>query len=128
MAAPPNNKYNQKYTEEEVREIFIKAQENAENDPEILCLEDAIFSTGMPYSTYYWYSAKSEDLEQIKNDTKKAIIRRINSGTLLNRMNATAGIWRSKMLGESETQNISVTGGSIDISAWIANQTKEENE
>lgn len=104
MAAPKENRYNRKWSDEELVNQFLKAYEYAKKSKDCLCLYDAIAETEMPYSTYFYWSEKNKDLDLIKRDTLFEIVRRVNKGTLHNDFNATAGIWRMKQCGEKDTQ------------------------
>ena len=129
MPAEKNNKYAQKWDEKTATEKFILALEYAEQNDSCLCLEDAIFHCGIPYSTYYYLAEKHEDLENIKRDTQRAVLRRVNRGSLKGTMNSTAGIWRMKMLGEQEKQEIKLNmEGSIPLEAWVEAKNNGENK
>lgn len=130
MAAEANNKYSQIWTLENAMPRFIDSLEFAEQSEDCLCLQDAIHQTGIPYTTYYQLSRNHKDLHAIKQDTMNEIIRRINKGGLLNKMNPASAIWRMKQLGEKDesTVNQSINPISHNIEVKNAKQAGEINE
>lgn len=115
MAAAKENKYAQKWSEEEATERFLVGLEYAETDKKCLHLADAIKKAGIPYSTYDYLAEKHQVLGLIKQDTKVEVLRRINKGTLEGDFNPAGGIWRMKQLGETDSkdQNINFSQESI---------------
>lgn len=106
MAAEANNKYAAVWTVENAKPYFEDALKYAEENNDCLCLQDAIYESGIPYSTFYYLADKHKDLEKIKKDIQAAVVRRINRGSLTGDMQVTAGIWRMKQLGEVDKQEI----------------------
>lgn len=105
------------WSDESLVIVFEEVLEAAENDDEVLCLEDAIRKTNIPYSTYYQHAKNQPHLERLKDDAMRAIKRKINKGTLKEGMPPAPAIWRMKQCGEKDTsevnQNIkgSIEGG-----------------
>lgn len=112
MPAEPKNKYAQEWTLENAQPRFEDALQFAENDESCLCLQDAIYYSGIPYSTFDYLAVNQEDLGRIKNDIKAAIIRRINRLALdrISAAPASAAIWRMKQLGERDEQHVVQSG------------------
>jgi hypothetical protein len=102
MAAEKGNKYAQIWTEDEAKELFMKGLNYAKSNTQCLHLADAIYETGIPYSTYDYLAEKHKVLGLIKKDTKMEVLRRINRGTLDGSYPPASGIWRMKQLGESD--------------------------
>ena len=126
MGAPKGNKYNQKYSEEEAKEIFLKALEYANSNDDCLCVQDAIFHVDMPCSTFHWLSNNYKELEDIKKNINDAVIRRINRGSLKGNYNVTAGIWRMKQLGEKDRIEQEITQRSQNIIQVVDKETETE--
>lgn len=85
---------------------FKEMLENAKNDPEILCFQDACASIGWRDSKVDYWVKKIPTFETLKRDIQNAIIRRVNKGALKGNFNATSAIWREKQLGETDVQQI----------------------
>ena len=100
------NRDAEKWSLEKAEELFNKAYEYALTNKDCLCVEDAIYQSGIPFSTFYNLSKKSTVLEDIKKDINRAILRRINKKGLNGEFNATMSIWRLKQLGEQDKQVI----------------------
>ena len=100
------NRDAEKWSLEKAEELFNKAYEYALTNKDCLCVEDAIYHSGIPFSTFYNLSKKSTVLEDIKKDINRAILRRINKKGLNGEFNATMSIWRLKQLGEQDKQVI----------------------
>ena len=100
------NRDAEKWSLEKAEELFNKAYECALTNKDCLCVEDAIYHSGIPFSTFYNLSKKSTVLEDIKKDINRAILRRINKKGLNGEFNATMSIWRLKQLGEQDKQVI----------------------
>lgn len=98
------NKAAEKWTEEEARNIFIQMLENTADDIDILSLQDAILSVNLYSSSLNYLIEKFPVFESIKNDIGDVIIARINRGGLKGDFNPTIVVWRSKQLGERDTQ------------------------
>ena len=112
MAAPKGNKYAQEWTLENALPRFKDALEFAETDNTCLCLQDAIYFSGIPYTTFYYLAENQEVLNSIKQQIMQAVIRRINRLALdrITPCPASPAIWRMKQLGERDEQHINTTG------------------
>ena len=93
-------------SKDDAEEIFLIALDFANDNNGCLCVEDAIYHTKMPYSTFYSLSKKHPVLEDIKKDINRAILRRINKRGLYGEFNPAMSIWRLKQLGEQDKQVI----------------------
>jgi len=100
------NRDAEKWSLEKAEELFNKAYEYALTNKDCLCVEDAIYHSGIPFSTFYNLSKKSTVLEDIKKDINRAILRRINKKGLNGEFNPAMSIWRLKQLGEQDKQVI----------------------
>ena len=100
------NRDAEKWSLEKAEELFNKAYEYALTNKDCLCVEDAIYHSGMPYSTFYDLAKKNAVLENIKKDIARAILRRINKKGLQGDFNPAMSIWRLKQLGEQDKQVI----------------------
>lgn len=111
----PGNKMAQKSPKIVVRK-FNQMLENAKNDDEILCFQDACMSVGWRSSKVAYWTAKLPVFENLKKEISAIITARINKNALRGDFNATASIWRMKMLGESEVNTINHqnNGGSFE--------------
>ena len=126
MGAPKGNRYTQKYSEEQAVELFVKAAEYAINDKDCLSVQDAVIHINIPHSTFYDLAEKHKVLDNIKKEINNAVIARINKGALLNKMNSTAAIWRSKQLGETDkTENRDVV---VDTMALLKELSPEDRK
>lgn len=103
------NRDAEKWSIEKAEKEFMKALNYAESNRECLCIEDAIYFTNIPYSTFYDLAKKNTVLENIKKDIARAILRRINKKGLNGEFNATMSIWRLKQLGEEDVTKTDVT-------------------
>ena len=103
------NKAAEIYTEDEVLSLFDKMRDNTITNDDILSLQDAHHFVNMFHSTLYYLISKFPELDNYKNDIANIIISRINKGALKGERsggyNSTAAIWRSKQLGEKDTQH-----------------------
>lgn len=106
MGAPKGNRYNEKNTMDEWREIFETMLDDAYEGNEILCVQDLFVKYRISSSTFYDLCKKHKDLESTKKDIQNIIIARINKGGLNSTYNTTAAIWRMKQLGEVDRQDI----------------------
>lgn len=105
----------EKWTIENSSEVFEKMYDNACKDSSILCFSDACFSVEMRDSHIDYLIKKFPVLENLKRDIQKRIVSRINKGALEQEYQATAAIWRQKMLGERETTETINTTTNINI-------------
>ena len=110
MAAPKGNKYTQEWTLENAQPRFEDALKYAMENDECLCLQDAIFQTGIPVSTFKYLVANQKVLASIKEEIMSAIIIRVNKRAIKNEAPAAAAIWRMKQLGEIDEQHVNQTG------------------
>ena len=117
MAAPLGNQYTRIYTLEEATELFIKALEYAETNPKCLSVQAAEMFVKIPHSTFNNLTKQFNVLNDIKEDINRAVIVRVNNGTLDGTYNPTAGIWRMKQLGEKDIvgHDLSTSGISINL-------------
>tara|TARA_R110000851_G_scaffold169187_3_gene315366 strand:- start:660 stop:1061 length:402 start_codon:yes stop_codon:yes gene_type:complete len=109
------NRHAEKWSLEDAEILFYKAFEFSNDSDDCLCVEDAIHHTKIPYSTFYNLIKKYPVLDNIKNDIKKAVLRRINKGGLLAEFNPAMSIWRLKQLGEHDVQKTDVTTNGKDV-------------
>jgi len=128
MAAPKNNDYTRKYTDDDALEYFNKALTYSVEDDECLCIQDAIFHCGMPYSTFYDLASKSKVLETIKKDIAENVIRRVNKGGLKSKLNPAMSIWRLKQMGEKDKQEIDHTSQGEHINKSPIEFVKSKND
>lgn len=98
------NKAAEKWTEEEVEKVMFQMLENARKNEDILSLQDAILSVELYSSSLNYLVNKYPVFENIKSDVQDVIISRINKGGLKGDFNPTVVVWRSKQLGEKDTQ------------------------
>jgi len=112
MAFEKNNKYAQEWTLENAQPRFEDALKYATDNEECLCLQDAIYESGIPSRTFYYLSGNHDVLQIIKEDIHNRIISRINKNALDKVLPAPASpsIWRMKQLGEKDEQHIKQTG------------------
>ena len=121
MSAEKGNKYAQIYTLECWIDKLNKIYEDACNG-NIWSIQEAWVKHGIRPSTVKWWIRKEKELSDIKEDINEAIIANLNRNCLTGDMNVTAGIWRMKMLGEREKQEIVNTNVNLNTSPI----TKEE--
>jgi hypothetical protein len=98
--------YNKVWSDEAALEVFEDVVKAAESDDDVLCLQDAIRKSIMPYSTYYQQSKDHPHLERLKKDAQAAIIRRVNRGGLTGDLVSTPAIFRMKQLGERDESDV----------------------
>jgi len=123
------NRDAEKWSLEKAEELFNKAYEYALTNKDCLCVEDAIYHSGIPFSTFYNLSKKSTVLEDIKKDINSAILRRINKKGLNGEFNATMSIWRLKQLGEEDVTKTDVTTKGKEINNTpIINFVKSDDD
>lgn len=106
MAFEKGNKANQEWTLENALPRFKDALKYATEDEECLCMQDAVFITGIPTTTFYYLIDNHDELKSIKQDINDQIIRRINKHALQNKFASSPAIWRMKQLGERDEQHI----------------------
>ena len=83
---------------------FLEMLNNTMTDEKILCFQDACLSIGWRSTKVDYWVNKLPIFETLKKDIQAVIISRVNSKGLHNKFNATMCIWRSKQLGERDTQ------------------------
>lgn len=129
MAFEKGNKAAQEWSLENATERFEDSLEFAEEDEKCLSLQDAIYYSGIPYSTFDYLADTHTVLGTIKNNIRQAIIRRINRNALdKNEASpAAASIWRMKQLGEKDQQYIEQETN-VKQKSEIIVATKEEAE
>jgi len=106
MPAPQGNKYAQEWNLENALPRFEDALKYATDDPDCLCLQDAIFETGIPSRTFYYLCANQEVLQTIKEDIMDHIVSRVNRLAIKDQAPAAPAIWRMKQLGEKDEQHV----------------------
>jgi len=99
-----NNKAAEKWTEEAAKAAFSDMLEYCRKDDDVFSLQQAYIDFGMHPATYYYLTNKFPVLEEYKKGMADIIIARINKGSIKGDYNPTASIWRSKQLGEKDTQ------------------------
>lgn len=109
------NKAAEKWVEDDVLDLFEKMYKNACEDSNILCFSDACYSVKMRDSHIAYLVKKFPVFENSKQDIQKRIVSRINKGALSQEYQATASIWRQKMLGERETTETINTTTNINV-------------
>lgn len=108
MTLKKGDKIAQEWNVENALPRFEDALKYAEENDACLCLQDAIYISGIPYSTFYYLADSQSILDNIKKGINSAIIRRINRLALEREkpVQASAAIWRMKQLGERDEQHI----------------------
>ena len=87
----------------------------AVNDESVLCINDACRLNKISEFAFNHYSKILPSCNSIKKEVRKTISSRINSKILDSTFNATAGIFRMKVLGDREELIDTDTQGSIKI-------------
>lgn len=130
MPFQKGNKLAQEWNLENALPRFEDALEYAETNDKCLCLQDAIYYSGIPYSTFDYLAESQDVLGIIKNNIKSAIIRRINKNALDKNLPApsAASIWRMKQLGERDEQTINTNPGKQEIIVSSKDQKKTIDE
>jgi hypothetical protein len=128
MSAPIGNKYAQEWTLENALPRFEDALKFAETDDTCLCLQDAIYSTCIPYTTFYYLCDTQEVLNCIKKNIHDAVIRRINRLALdkVSAVPAAPAIWRMKQLGERDEVHQTVTSDNKTSIAVTSKETEKQ--
>lgn len=83
---------------------FTEMLNNAKDDKDILCFQDACMSIGWRSSKVDYWVNKLAVFETFKKDIQDIITSRINKGALHGDYQPTASIWRMKQLGEKDQQ------------------------
>jgi hypothetical protein len=112
----PGNKYAQEWNLENALPRFEDALKYAEENPDCLCLQDAIRVSAIPNSTFYYLCDTQPVLDRYKKDMNAAIISRVNKAALKGELKETASIFRMKQLGERDKIDIDHTnaGGKFE--------------
>lgn len=111
------NRDAEKWSLEKAEELFNKALDYAESSKECLCMEDAIYNSNLPYTTFYDLAKKHTVLNNLKKDINRAILRRINKKGLNGEFNPAMSIWRLKQLGEQDKQVIEQNTTTTELTA-----------
>jgi hypothetical protein len=130
MAAEKGNQYAREWTIENALPRFEDALQFAEENETCLCLQDAIYHSGIAYSTFDQLAVDQQVLGIIKKNIKAAIIRRINRNAL-DKMTAApsaASIWRMKQLGEKDEQHVVNSGSTTQKIIVSDTKTVEQIE
>jgi len=108
MAAEKGNRYAEKHSIEEWKDIFEDIYKKAIKG-KYLSLQQAFIESDVRPSTYKWLVNKYEVLANIKNDIADAVAMKINKGGLNGDFNPAMSIWRLKQLGEEDVTKTDVT-------------------
>jgi len=108
MAAEKGNRYAEKHSIEEWKDIFEDIYKKAIKG-KYLSLQQAFIESDVRPSTYKWLVNKYEVLANIKNDIADAVAMKINKGGLNGDFNPAMSIWRLKQLGEKDVTKTDVT-------------------
>jgi len=123
------NRDAEKWDIQTAEDLFNKALDFALTDDECLCVEDAIYHSGIPFSTFYDLAKKNTVLESIKKDINRAILRRVNKKGLNGEFNPAMSIWRLKQLGEVDQSKTDITSNGKDVNTTpIINFIKKDTE
>jgi hypothetical protein len=128
MAAAKGNNYAREWTLENALPRFEDALKYAEENEECLCLQDAIFQTGIPYCQFYQLSKTEQVLNSVKENIQNAITKRINRNALRGFFTSAAAIWRMKQLGEKDQQYIDQNNTEIIKQEIIVNSEEAKKE
>lgn len=129
MAAPKGNNYASEWTLENALPRFEDALLRSEND-DCLCMQDAVKSSLIPPTTFYYLAENQEVLKSIKEQINANIIIRINKLALdrISPAPASPAIWRMKQLGERDEQHINTTGSTTQTIVVADKETAKEIE
>ncbi len=116
MAAEKGNRYAEKHSIEEWKDIFEDIYKKAIKG-KYTSLQQAWIKNDIRPSTATWLVKKYEALASIKKDISEAIIALINDRGLEGDYNATCVIWRSKQLGEVDKQEIEQKTTTVELTA-----------
>jgi sulfur transfer complex TusBCD TusB component (DsrH family) len=115
MPAQKGNRYAQEWNLENALPRFEDALKFSEEDDKCLCIQDAIFITGIPSRTFYYLAENHEVLQIIKEDIASNIIRRVNKNSLKGEYRDAPAIWRMKQLGEKDESHLDLKSGGQEI-------------
>ncbi len=116
MAAEKGNRYAEKHSIEEWKDIFEDIYKKAIKG-KYLSLQQAFIESDVRPSTYKWLVNKYEVLANIKNDIADAVAMKINKGGLNGDFNPAMSIWRLKQLGEQDKQVIEQNTTTTELTA-----------
>ena len=116
MAAEKGNRYAEKHSIEEWKDIFEDIYKKAIKG-KYLSLQQAFIESDVRPSTYKWLVNKYEVLANIKNDIADAVAMKINKGGLNGDFNPAMSIWRLKQLGEVDKQEIEQKTTTVELTA-----------
>lgn len=119
------NKAAEKWSEEYAIWVFDEAFNNAIQNDDILCAQDAFFSVELRPTTAHYLIKKFPVLESFKKDIHEAVICRVNSGALKSKMNNAAAIWRMKQLGEKDQQYMQTDNTNKNLNKELTGEEKE---
>lgn len=118
------NKAAEKWSEEDAILAIELMRQKAEDDPNVLCLNDAIRAAGLYTSSLNYLVDKYPVLVDIKKDIQQAIISKVNRAALRGEraggFSATASIWRMKQCGETDRSEQDIRHSvNINPKEWI---------
>lgn len=127
--APIGNKYAQQWTLENATPRFDDALKYATENEDCLCMQDAVYQTGIPSVTFYYLVENHTVLKLLKQEILNQIVIRINRLAIRNSAPAAAAIWRMKQLGERDEQHVQQTNNTThNITAATKEQAKKIND
>tara|TARA_R110001599_G_scaffold149417_1_gene333277 strand:+ start:646 stop:1023 length:378 start_codon:yes stop_codon:yes gene_type:complete len=103
MAAPIGNKNSEKYTLEQELPIFQELLERTQAG-EYLSIQEVVMKSKYSRQIFYYLCDRFVDLDTIRKEISESIIAVVSRGSLENKYNASASIWRMKQLGEKDQQ------------------------
>lgn len=101
----PNQKRNDKNPSVIMRKLN-EIRQNALDDSNILCWQDACLSIGWRVTKMDYWCSKIPTFGTIKKEVQNIVVSRINKGALESDFQPTASIWRMKQLGETDEKVI----------------------
>lgn len=104
MSAAEGNNYNEKYTLEKELPVFQDLLEKTQNG-DFLSIQEVVMKSKYSRQIFYYLCERFQDLDTIRKEISESIIAVVSRGSLENKYNASASIWRMKQLGEKDTQH-----------------------
>ena len=101
------SKLNQRHSKEKFIAIFEELAQKCING-EYLSIQECQMHSGIARRTFYEYADKYPELEDLKLQMNDAIIANTNRNALTGKYNPASAIWRMKMLGERDRQELHV--------------------